>query len=199
MSKIKNILTIVIAIAVLSVAVFAVSKITKMVQIAEDVTLEDVKDCHTVYWNETEDIIGVCAHSYNVTACDDEPFNTSCSVEEISYNYSCKTDSNLVEKSKEVCKDKEFQLTVDKLIDEKYKLQYGDWGKCSYTAGNQTAEILCDSRLDGNNDGICQPGESCIKFIVSKDNIQALYRNSRDDFVENDETFRQEELSLEVI
>ena len=105
-----------------------------------------------------------------------------------------------MQKSKEICKDKEIQLTINKLIgEENYKLEYGNWGKCSYESEDNKAIILCDSKSDGNNDGVCQPGESCIKFIVSKDEIKQLFRNSRKDFVENDESFQQKKLVLEVI
>ena len=195
--RIKNLLIIVFVLAALSLAAYGVSKIT---QITTDISLEEIKDCKTSYWEETMDVYGTCTNTNIVTICDDEPLNTTCHTEDRSYNYSCKTGTNTIQKSKEECEDREIKLVIDKLTGlEKYDLNYGEWGKCSYTTEQDTLIITCDSKYDGNNDGICQSGESCTQFRITKDNIQKLMKNSRDDFVEDDKTFFLEKLELEAV
>lgn len=195
--KIKTGLIIVFVLATLSIAAYSVSKIT---QVTNDISLEDIKDCKTVYWDETEDVYGICTDYYNTTVCDDEPLNTSCHIEEKSYNYTCKTGTKTVQKSREECRETEMNIAVDALSGTKnYKLEYGEWGKCSYETEGQTLVITCDSKNDGNNDGICHPGESCIQFKVTKDSIQRLEKNSRMDFIEEDSTFFLEKLSMEEV
>ena len=183
----------------LSLVAYSVSKITQT-QVTNDISLKKIEDCKTIYWEETMDVYGTCTQTNIVTICDDEPLNTTCHTEDRSYDYRCKTGTNTIPKSREECKDKEMQLTIDKLTGiEEYSLNYAEWGKCSYTTEQDTLIITCDSKTDGNNDGICKPGESCIQFRVTKDSIQRFEKNSRYDWIENDETFFLEKLELEEV
>ncbi|MCK5282921.1 MAG: hypothetical protein KAK00_05925 [Nanoarchaeota archaeon] len=196
--KIKNLAIIVVVLIVLSIAAYSIAKSNK-ISLTDDISIEDVKDCETVYWNEEEPVYGTCTYSHTFEVCDDEPLNESCTIKEEIYDYRCQKGTETVQKSREVCKDKEILLTVDKLTGtENYKLEYAGWGKCSYETEGETAVITCDSRYDGNNDGICKPGESCIQFRVTKDGIQRLVKNSRNDFVEEDNTFFLEKLEMEA-
>ena len=63
----------------------------------------------------------------------------------------------------------------------------------------ETVVITCDSRFDGNNDGVCSSGESCMQYRVEKGNVQTLMKNSRDDFVASDDSFFLEELKMEEV
>ena len=196
----KKIILIVFVFAALSFAAYGVTKISEAIQVADGISLEEVKDCKTVYWNETENTYGNCIRYYNITFCEDDPLNTSCYIQEKSYNYTCLTDTKTVEKNKEICRDKEFQFTIDKPLKvETYKLEYGDWGMCTYMPGDEVLTITCDSRYDGNNDGICTSGESCILFIVTKNRVDRYVKNSRDDFVIHDESFFLPKLNAEVV
>lgn len=199
--KIKNVLILVFVLAALSIATYSISyRKSTITQVTGDISLEEFRDCETVYWTEMEDLHTTCTMYYNNTVCDDEPFNTSCYTEEQSYKYRCKTGEIEVEKSREECKETEMEVTIDTLLETKnYKLEYGEWGRCSYETEGETLVITCDSKYDGNNDGICHPGESCIQFRITKDKIQRLMKNSRMDFLEEDETFFLEELSMGVV
>jgi hypothetical protein len=200
MPKIKNILVATILFIAFTLTAFAVARISNPIAVADDISLEEIEDCATEYWNETEPIIGECTYNYTERQCDDPSLNTSCISQEKSRKYPCQIGSQIVQKSKESCSDKELRVIVDELLGQKtYKLDYGDWGKCSYSPGNFSLVIICDSRLDGNGDGICQSGESCIGFVISKYNIQRLLKNSRTDFAIDDDTFYQEQLNMEVI
>ena len=197
-SVIKNILIIIFVLAVLSIAAYSVSysKGSKT-QVTADIELEEVEDCEMLHWTETEPVYGTCTNSYDTIICDDEPFNTSCYPGEETYEYKCKTGEKEIQKSKEICKDTEMKVTLFET--EEYSLEYGEWGKCSYTTESETLVITCDSKYDGNNDGICHPGESCIQFRVTGDKIQRLEKNSRLDFIEEDSTFFLNKLSMEEV
>ena len=195
MSKIRNVIIIVIALVTLSLVAFSLGK----TQVTKDISIEELKECETVYWTEVEPVYSTCTGYYETTICDDEPLNQSCHTEQQGYNYTCQTGTLTEEKSKEVCQDKELQVTVEKLgADENYKLLYGQWGKCSYQAQDGVAVITCDSQYDGDNNGVCTPGESCMQFRISKDGVQTLMKNSRDDFIESDASFFLEKLDLVV-
>lgn len=191
---------LILSIFVLAALSFVVYSLSTLINVTDDISLEKLQDCNTVYWNESTHIIGNCIRYYNTTICDDEPFNTSCYIGEKSYNYSCRIGTKVVEKNKEVCTEKEFQFTVTRLPkDEKYRLEYGQWGKCSYEADGETLVVTCDSMYDGNNDGICSSGESCIQFQITKDGTQRFVKNSREDYAIQDETFFLEKLGLEEV
>lgn len=198
MPKIKQALIISIVLAVLALATYGISIVKQSARVADDITLDEIKDCETVFWNETENIYGTCTHEYSIRKCDDEPINNSCHIVQESKNYECITGYNTSAKSKEICKDKEMRLLAGELSGgKKYRLTYGDWGKCGYLPGTDSVIITCDSKNDGNEDGICQPGESCVSFIVSKNRIERFFRNSRADFTSDDPTFYQDKLTME--
>jgi len=60
-------------------------------------------------------------------------------------------------------------------------------------------EVICDSKYDGNNDGICQSGESCVKFVVTQDKVERYLKNSQEEFTAEDESFFLEKLDYEVV
>ena len=59
--------------------------------------------------------------------------------------------------------------------------------------------VLCDSKFDGNGDGICNSGESCMRFTIDGSAVTKEEKNSRDDFVADDEDYFLEEATAEVI
>jgi len=210
MNKNHTIALAIFFLLVLSITAFSYSKIN---QVTDDISLEEIKDCETIWWNEPGHWYGNCYQYYNATICveslDDIPNGTdyyynetnekNCYFGQESYEYLCVAGTKNNFKSKEVCKEREYKVSVEEPSETKnYKLSYGDWGKCSYETEGETVVITCDSRFDGNNDGICSSGESCTQFRVTKGNIQTLIKNSRDDFVENDKSFFLEKLKMEV-
>ena len=200
MNTIKNIAVGLIIFAALALVVYGVSKISEPIPIANNVVLEQIQDCSTIYWNETEYTYGTCTQKYNTTVCSDPPVNKTCHIEERQYDYICVISSKIVEKSKETCLPQKMEITIDKTVkQEKYLLDYGDWGKCSYSPGTDSGIIICDSNKDGNGDGVCQSGESCIAFFVSKDKIEKMYRNSGVDFEPDDVTFYQNKIDWEAL
>lgn len=191
--------TIAFILAIILFSIAAYAAITA-VQITKDISLQKTEDCKIVEWQEEEPVYGTCTNYYEGRVCDDEPLNTSCQVKELSYNYQCKTGTTKVTRSKQICREKDLQILVDNIDGKKaYNINYGDWGKCSYSAIDDTLTIICDSKYDGNNDGICQSGESCIKFEINKGGTTRSMKNSKDEWAADDGTFFLEKLEIEVV
>jgi len=172
----------------------------KVIEATEDITLEEIETCKTNYWNETQIVYGECIRYSEETVCNDAPLNTSCHVSEVSSGYQCRKDDEIVERSEELCSYSGIEITIDKFIgSDKLMLDYGDWGKCSQDVVEDRVLITCDSKYDGNNDGICTSGESCMQFEVTKGQVKKMMKNSRADFVEKDKTFFLEELDMKEV
>ena len=60
------------------------------------------------------------------------------------------------------------------------------FGKCTIT---DKSEIVCDSKKDGNADGKCKSGESCVKCKIVNDELQCYKKNSKKTFSKVDNTF----------
>lgn len=192
----KNLLIMVFVLAALSIVVYAATRIS----------IQKTTDCKTVYYDETEDIYeyvtkerpvyGIC------TAFSEEnqtEYEYRCQTGTEEYESYEKTGEQTVQKSKEVCRDMTMDIILDGPTPKNYNLEYGDWGKCTYTSEDTTLIITCDSKLDGNNDGICKPGESCVQFRITTNGVQRFEKNSRYDWVEHDDTFVEERLQMEVV
>jgi len=71
--------------------------------------------------------------------------------------------------------------------DKLYLINVTDFGGCTF---NNTCTV-CDSKYDGNEDGICNSGESCMQYcITDKDKLEMLEKNSRHDYVKVDSSFK---------
>jgi len=176
--------------------IIALVLITTAIAQTNKISLAEVKDCKTVEWETEEPVYGTCTQETLQTVCTDEPKNESCQQQTLSQEYSCQTGTKTVEHSEEVCEPKAIEITKEfnDVITEKGRINFKEWGKCSY----EKEEIICDSKFDGNNDGICQSGESCIKFVITANGVKRYVKNSRDDFVEEDSSFFLEKLEYEV-
>jgi len=190
----RKIILLTIILLIVPIAAFGILSTTQ-VQITDNMALDKVSQCETIHWEETIDDFGTCTKNVNAKVCEDDPINKTCHTETQTKEYRCYKGKKTAVKSKEICKDTKMIVTTDK----QRTLEYGDWGKCTHSSMGETLLIICDSKYDGNNDGICQSGESCVQFIVTKDSTQTLVRNSQDYFAESDESFFLEKLNLEVI
>lgn len=61
-------------------------------------------------------------------------------------------------REEETCK-KEEKIDLEYENGDKYRCDYEGWWKCTFD--NQTMKAVCDSKFDGNGDGICTAGETC--------------------------------------
>ena len=183
------------AIVVFSIAVYSANTLH---QLTSDIAVEEVIPCQFVNITENEAYYEDCPYSYKETICSDEPINKSCKVLQKTEVFQCQRERH-VTKQKQICREKSLKLHVDTGVNiSKYILDYAERYECLYSPSGNSVIIICDSKFDGNGDGICQKGESCISFIVTPDRIDKMYRNSQDTFLPYDETFYQKPIELEV-
>lgn len=140
--------------------------------------------CIDEKYNESTPQYGNC--TYNADVCD--ALNTSCHKE--ARTYTCYTGSVSVEKTSKKCKTDGYKIG-------KNKLNTGDY-VCNVSDDVDSTTVVCDSKYDGNGDGICTSGESCMKFVVNGNNIDVYKRNSKDEYVKDDPTYFLAEASTEV-
>lgn len=183
------------------VTILALSLIAIAIAQNNKISLTQVNDCETIEWETEELVYGTCKQEYTTTICDDPPINKSCHEETEYYEYQCQTGTNKIPHSERVCTPKAFEITKElgATVTEKGRINFKEWGKCSYEAGEDNIIIICDSKHDGNNDGICQSGESCVKFVITQDKVQRFLKNSQEGFTAEDESFFLEKLDYEVM
>ena len=183
------------------VCVLALSLIAIAMAQNNKISLTQVNDCVTNEWETEEPIYGTCQQEYTGTVCDDPPINNSCHEETNYYEYQCQTGTQKIPHTEKVCTPKAFEITKETAdtVTEKGMINFKEWGKCSYEKQENGITVICDSKYDGNNDGICQSGESCIKFIVTADKVEKFLKNSKEEFTAEDESFFLKELNYEVM
>lgn len=179
---------------------FVSSKIT---QATDKISLEEKQACTISYYNETLHVYGYVPkfrNTYGICFNDANQSSYSCvngteqyqSYEVIGYNTVLRNTSN--------CKTNSFVISVDKGNSiEKKEVDFSNWGPCIYNVENDCIIVTCVSLYDGAYKGKffdCNGGKSCQKFSFCEDGIKVLYKNSRNDFVEEDPTFSISKLAL---
>lgn len=64
-----------------------------------------------------------------------------------------------------------FNLLSEKSV-LNYKCDYYTFGNCKIN--DKADELICDSKYDGNGDGVCQSGESCYTIYITKEGIKKV-------------------------
>ena len=178
---ILSILTILSTISVISAIV-----------LDNNVTVNEIQDCTTEFYDETEDVFGYvtrernvynnCIYYHNYTLClNTSGANTDCSQEQLVYNVTCaigtesyqsyeKLSEKVVQKNKTVCSKKAYTIGI---AGSTKKI---DFGKAGYYCSLDGNIVTCDSVHDGNGDGKCKSGETCIKFEITSQGINTLQK-----------------------
>lgn len=92
--------------------------------------------------------------------CDKE--NKSC-VSGI-VEYQCNPKQVKITKTKQVCERKSYSINMN---NEKKIFEFPQGYVCDYTETEEGISIVCDSIIDGNGDGKCSSGESCIIYDLT--------------------------------
>ena len=154
--------------------------------------IQKIEDCKEIEWAEEENVYGTCTDERTVLSCSDPPANKSCTTSTEVSTYDCVKDTKVVKKTREECK------TTALVINGEVKLNVEDY-VCSTEEDGNEVTVLCDSRYDGNGDGKCTSGESCMKFVVNGAAVSKSEKNSEDEFKEADDSFFIEKASVEVL
>ena len=115
-----------------------------------------------VYVYEKNDIF------FNQTICSDEPVNSSCFVNTIKI-----TVDKLIGNYNDL-----LNTSICKMIGLNISNKVINWQKEGWKCKWNLLKLTCDSVFDGNGDGICTSGESCIEYDLSNLNE---YKKSRID------------------
>lgn len=142
--------------------------------------MQRIQVCKQVTWDEHAPIYSNCTTTYNQTNCSDAPVNKSCTTVQNSFTYSCINGSATVTKQRQDCATTGFMVSGKFINTTDYR--------CAVTTDGKEF-VTCDSIYDGNGDGICTSGESCIQFGIVGNYIVRKERNSQDQFVDSDNSF----------
>jgi hypothetical protein len=137
--------------------------------------------CATVTWQETQPVIANCTYAYNQTACTDPPTNASCTTTAHTYTYACQAGTTNITKQRQDCTTTGYVLNNETFINT-------TGYNCSITSDGK-AYLTCDSIYDGNGDGICTSGESCLQFGIVGSFVVRKERNTGDQYQVADPSF----------
>lgn len=200
-----SVIAILLSVTVLSQLSPTSNTITKTTQVTPTISLEEKDTCTTEFYDEVQEIYGTCIHYYNHTDClNSSGPNTACSLNQNQINFQCKTGETTVTKNVTECKpNDEFIISIDQgAAVLKKQIDFSDWGPCVYKAQNSCLIVTCQSIYDGANDGKfhgCKGGTSCQRFEICDSSIKTFYKNSREDFIENDPSFHLSKLALKEV
>lgn len=211
MKKINLFITaFVLAILLSAVAISQISPnpitniITKTKQITPTISLEEKDTCTTEFYDEVQDVYENCIYYYNYTSClNTTGPNTGCSLQQNTRNSQCKASSITTVKNTTECKANELIVSMNQGVATlKKQLDFADWGPCVYEEQNSCLVVTCVSLYDGAHNGQfvdCNGGKSCQRFEICDNSIKALYKNSRDDFIDNDDSFNLPRLAVKEV
>ena len=183
--------------------------ISKTTQVTPKISLEEKDTCATIFYDEAQEVYGNCIYYDNHTSClNSSGPNTNCGFEQTQRTFTCKTGETTVAKNSTSCKpNDEFIISIDRgTAVLKKQIDFSDWGPCIYSqeniAGNSCLVVTCVSLYDGAHKGQftdCNGGKSCQRFEICDNRIKTLYKNSREDFVTDDPTFRLNKLAVKEV
>jgi hypothetical protein len=148
--------------------------------------VERIDKCVDEKYIESTPQLGTCQS--DAVVCDE--LNTSC--HNATENYSCVINTIAVEKTARKCNVKGYHISKYNLNTEEYS--------CSVdTADKDSTTIICDSKYDGNGDGICTSGESCMKYVIDKNSIKSFEKNSKDEYAPTDDSYFLNKINVEEV
>ena len=176
--------------------------VSKINQITPTIRVEQKETCTASFYDEVQSLIGNCVYYNNYTLClNTSGPNTACSLQQNNWTSPCKTGEITVTKNSTQCNpNNSFIISIDKgTVVLKKQIDYSEWGPCVYNVENACLIVTCQSKYDGANDGQfhgCKGGTSCQKFEICDNSIKTFYKNSREDFAEDDPSFYLNKLPL---
>lgn len=194
-----------IALVILLISLLAITVASQISWGNNAVTIEEVKTCNTVSYDELQPVYGTCFYNFNYTSClNTSGPNTNCFVTQAQINYTCKTGEVIVNKNKTDCQPPtKFIVSITKSsATEKKEIDFSDWGRCINNVENNCLVVTCVSLYDGAHRGQyidCRGGKSCQRFKICDDKIKVYYKNSREDFVEEDPSFYLNKLAFREV
>lgn len=174
--------------------------------ISPTIDLEEAETCTTSFFEETQPVYGTCTFYDNYTSClNTTGPNTACGEQHSTHDYRCQKGAISATKNKTECApNKEFVLDMKNGTKTllKKNIDFSDWGPCIREKKNGCLIVTCVSYYDGAHNGEfvdCRGGKTCQRFEICGDGIKITYKNSREDFAEDDPTFYYKRLNIEEV
>jgi|GEM_PF-6722302 len=154
--------------------------------------IREIQVCRDVTWIEAQPILSTCTTEYTVHDCLNESDGSEICTDRLqSDDYPCVTGAEPVERQRRDC------VTNGYLADEHTIINTVGY-QCSLLDDGKIF-ITCDSVSDGNGDGVCTPGESCVEYAVVGEYVVRRERNSGISFVDQDASFFMPRMLTEVL
>ncbi len=177
---------------------------SKFTNVNDKIEVEEKQDCYVSFYNSTQDVYGYVTRVRDTYGTCFNPANQS--------NYTCVTGTEEyqnyeitgtipVVKNTTNCRPRSFVVSVN---GERKEIDFYGWGVCIQEVENNCLAVICGTLSGGsawNGQFIgCDNGKSCQKFLFCEDGTtKALYKASREDFVEEDPTFQLTKLELKGV
>jgi hypothetical protein len=154
-------------------------------------TVQRMQTCQNRTVQTEEPIKTNCTYARTELKCDDEPLNKSCHNQDITGTYECYNGTRTLQSVVTDC------TTTGYLVNDHVRINSSQYN-CS-VEDNGKVYVYCDSIYDGNGDGICQSGESCIRIGIVGGYVETDVRNSQDTFKPADNSFYLAPATAEVL
>ena len=197
------VISIILSITALSQLAPIANIVSKVNQVTPTISLEQKEICTTEFYDEVRDIYGNCIYYKNYTHClNTSGPDTDCSLKQDEINFQCKTGEVSASKNRTECKpDDKFIISIDQGVAVlKKQIDFSEWGPCIYNEENSCLVVTCVSRYDGAHKGQftdCNGGKSCQRFEICDGSTKIFYKNSREDFVQDDTSFYLNKLAVQ--
>mgnify|MGYP001589182513 CR=1 FL=1 len=213
MKKISLFAAILVMAALVSIGVLSqlspiIKTVSKIVQITPSISLNESETCTTEFYDEKQQLYNNCIYYHNYTGClNTSGPNTGCSLQQATWNLQC-PKTITVTKNRTTCEpNDDFIISIDQgAAVLKKQIDFSDWGPCIYSQetinSNSCLVVTCVSLYDGAHRGQftdCRGGKTCQRFEICGSNIKTFYKNSREDFVENDPSFYLPKLGIKEV
>ena len=144
-------------------------------------TLAPVQSCHATSWDEVVREYKNCTITTPLTTCSDAPLNKTCTTIDVTRQGLCDNGTRTVSRERTECTATGYRATSGVVLDTT--------GYACTVSGNGKAYVTCDSIYDGNGDGVCTSGESCVQFGIVGGFVTRQERNSDDRWADHDATY----------
>ena len=121
--------------------------------------IQEEQECIQVPYEIQQPIIGSCTETYPTIVCDDYPINSSCHEATEDVTHTCVTGYETITQYKQECH------TTVLIINNYFAIPTTTYA-CSAIEGDDLITVTCDSKYDGDGNGVCNSGESCVQYEI---------------------------------
>lgn len=209
--KISKVLVLVLLVSVLALATASrssdVQEFYKTTYVNDKISFDEKQDCTVSYYNATVNVYNNVSRIRDTyTKCYNAPNQSyyKCANGTETYQSYEVIGSQVVLKNNTNCgRTKSYTISINRKNDaKKFELDFSSWGACVQNIEDECLVVTCVSLYDGAHKGQftdCKGGKSCQKFRICENEIKVLYKNSWEQFAEEEPTFYLNKLELKEV